>query len=67
MAAAAGDALAAGHGQLAAARVHDDRLLLRRGADVEVDVVVAEAGVAVNLDGVLRELRVDARAGDGHC
>jgi hypothetical protein len=52
---AAALAFAAGEGELAAAGVDDDGLLLWGVADVEVGVVVAEAGVAVEGDDVFGE------------
>lgn len=50
---------------MAAAGVDDDRLLLRRRSDVEVDVVVAETCVAVDWQDVLLEMRVGLQAQQG--
>ena len=50
---------------MAAAGVDDDRLLLRRRSDVEVDVVVAETCVAVDWQDVLLEMRVGRQAQQG--
>ena len=53
---AARGAFAARKGQHSAARIGDDGLLLGRGADEDVSVVVAERGVAVQGNGVFVEV-----------